>query len=56
MNDVSNILEQIAQSDSFAQVKKGELPTTKPERPRRRNNEGKKNIKPRAERKEGGNE
>ena len=38
------------------EVLKGELPTTKPERPRRRNNEGKKNIKPRAERKEGGNE
>ena len=38
------------------EVLKGEIPTTKPERPRRRNNDGKKNFKPRAERKEGGNE
>ena len=38
------------------EVLKGEIPAEKPERPRRRNNDGKKNFKPRAERKEGGNE
>lgn len=38
------------------EVLKGEIPANKPERPRRRNNDGKKNFKPRAERKEGGNE